>query len=74
MSRSTHAKAILGEELYSKLKSSKTLVIGAGGIGCELCKSPFESALVPLTYLPVPSEESRAFWIQRHYPVGSGHD
>ena len=34
--RSLHAKAILGEELFSRLSSTKVLLVGAGGIGCEL--------------------------------------
>lgn len=34
--RSAHAKAILGEELFSRLSQTKVLLVGAGGIGCEL--------------------------------------
>lgn len=30
---------ILGEELFHKINTSKILVIGAGGIGCELLKN-----------------------------------
>ncbi|KAI0353339.1 hypothetical protein OH77DRAFT_1407125 [Trametes cingulata] len=37
--RSTHAKAILGQELYGKLSHTKVLLVGAGGIGCELLKN-----------------------------------
>lgn len=29
---------VLGKELYDKVASSKILLIGAGGIGCELLK------------------------------------
>ena len=29
---------VLGQELYDKVASSKILLIGAGGIGCELLK------------------------------------
>lgn len=36
MSRSTHARAILGGD-YERLESTKVLLVGAGGIGCELC-------------------------------------
>jgi molybdopterin/thiamine biosynthesis adenylyltransferase len=36
MPRSSHAKAILGAELHSKLAETRALVVGAGGIGCEL--------------------------------------
>lgn len=36
--RSAHARAILGEELYKQLPNTKVLLVGAGGIGCELRK------------------------------------
>ncbi|CAE6446057.1 unnamed protein product [Rhizoctonia solani] len=51
MSRSTHARAILGEELYGKLSSAKTLVVGAGGIGCELLKNLVLSGFSEITLL-----------------------
>ncbi|KZT71220.1 hypothetical protein DAEQUDRAFT_688223 [Daedalea quercina L-15889] len=37
--RSRHAKAILGPELYARLSETKVLLVGAGGIGCELLKN-----------------------------------
>ncbi|KAH9950844.1 hypothetical protein B0H21DRAFT_863854, partial [Amylocystis lapponica] len=37
--RSVHAKAVLGEELYARLPRTKVLLVGAGGIGCELLKN-----------------------------------
>lgn len=40
MARSTHAAAILGPELHSRLSNTRVLLVGAGGIGCELCESP----------------------------------
>ncbi|CAE7206508.1 unnamed protein product, partial [Rhizoctonia solani] len=51
MSRSTHARAILGDELYGKLNSAKTLVVGAGGIGCELLKNLVLSGFSEITLL-----------------------
>lgn len=41
MARGTHAAAIIGPELYSRLPNTRVLLVGAGGIGCELCESPF---------------------------------
>ncbi|EIN04677.1 hypothetical protein PUNSTDRAFT_146335 [Punctularia strigosozonata HHB-11173 SS5] len=38
-SRTTHAEAILGRELHAKLADTKVLLVGAGGIGCELLKN-----------------------------------
>ena len=37
--RSRHARAILGDSLCSRLANVKVLLVGAGGIGCELCTS-----------------------------------
>jgi ubiquitin-like 1-activating enzyme E1 B len=37
--RSAHAKAILGPELHAQLANTRVLLVGAGGIGCELRKS-----------------------------------
>lgn len=38
-SRSVHAKAVLGPVVYDRLADLKVLLVGAGGIGCELCTS-----------------------------------
>lgn len=37
--RSSHATAILGPELSARLPQTKVLLVGAGGIGCELLKN-----------------------------------
>lgn len=37
--RTRHATAILGPELSARLPDVKVLLVGAGGIGCEVCES-----------------------------------
>jgi hypothetical protein len=37
--RTAHAEAILGGELCARLPQTKVLLVGAGGIGCELRES-----------------------------------
>nr|ODO03733.1 ubiquitin-like 1-activating enzyme E1 B [Cryptococcus depauperatus CBS 7855] len=39
MPRSTYTQALLGAELYEKVRSARVLVVGAGGIGSELLKN-----------------------------------
>jgi hypothetical protein len=39
--RTAHAETILGPDLHQKLADTKVLLVGAGGIGCELCETYF---------------------------------
>lgn len=38
MAKDTYLKKILGKETYANVNASKVLMVGAGGIGCELLK------------------------------------
>ncbi|CAH6720314.1 ubiquitin-activating enzyme E1-like [[Candida] jaroonii] len=39
MAKDTYLKKVLGEERFNHIKASKVLMVGAGGIGCELIKN-----------------------------------
>ncbi|KZV94438.1 hypothetical protein EXIGLDRAFT_611663 [Exidia glandulosa HHB12029] len=50
MSRNTHARAILGAD-HARLDSTKVLLVGAGGIGCELLKNVVLTGFKNITLL-----------------------
>jgi hypothetical protein len=68
MDRYAHLKAVLGEELFQKIQSSKVLVVGAGGIGCELLKNLLLSGFIDIeivsssSHLPPPFVVLFFFW------------
>lgn len=51
MARGFHAAAILGPELYSRLPNTRILLVGAGGIGCELLKNVVMTGFGDITLL-----------------------
>ena len=44
MARSTYVEALLGADTFAKVRNTKILVVGAGGIGCELRELPHSSS------------------------------
>ncbi|EKM77587.1 hypothetical protein AGABI1DRAFT_77081 [Agaricus bisporus var. burnettii JB137-S8] len=49
--RTAHAKAILGPAFHDKLSRTKVLLVGAGGIGCELLKNVVLTGFGDITLL-----------------------
>jgi hypothetical protein len=69
--RTAHAKAILGPELHAQLPHTKVLLVGAGGIGCELCEySQTDYGLGTRTYQTCFSEEYRANGLWEDHTFG----
>jgi hypothetical protein len=47
--------ATLGADLFAKVQAAKVLVVGAGGIGCELLKNLVMMGFVDIETVPPPS-------------------
>ncbi|KAI8981889.1 hypothetical protein BDF20DRAFT_817446 [Mycotypha africana] len=69
--RESHNIRILGQELYDKVASSKTLLVGAGGIGCELLKNLVMSGFKDIVVIDLDtidiSNLNRQFLFQRQH-------
>lgn len=68
-SRDLHARAILGPKLHDRLPNVRTLIVGAGGIGCELrmlCP-------VPACILPDDRQLLVLFAVKNVVLAGFGH-
>lgn len=73
--RIIHAEAILGSELHSKLKDTRVLLVGAGGIGCELREwTPSDLSLWHTTCTNDSSQEYCSHWFWQNYIAGPGYN
>lgn len=74
--RTAHAKAILGPELHAQLPNTKVLLVGAGGIGCELCEYMWkELRLRRLNiWCSIHSEKYCVDGLRKDYALGPGYD
>ena len=70
--RTAHARAILGPELHDQLSSTRVLLVGAGGIGCELRESILFLEWFHLLTSGF-SEEYRLDGLWRNHAFGSRH-
>lgn len=71
MGRSAYTEALVGPKVYTKIKETPILVVGAGGIGCELRESARagQGQYCSLAWSPadcVCSEEPRSRRLRQH--------
>ncbi|KAK4509131.1 uncharacterized protein ATC70_007481 [Mucor velutinosus] len=69
--RESYNIRVLGQELYNKVASSKILLVGAGGIGCELLKNLVMSGFKDIVVIDLDtidiSNLNRQFLFQRQH-------
>ncbi|KAL9554989.1 hypothetical protein MBANPS3_002557 [Mucor bainieri] len=69
--RESYNIRVLGQELYNKVASSKILLVGAGGIGCELLKDLVMSGFKDIVVIDLDtidiSNLNRQFLFQRQH-------
>jgi hypothetical protein len=72
--RDFHARAILGPKLHDRLPNVKVLLVGAGGIGCELrmrVLCPSECIFLTTGDRCFSSQERRTCRIRAYHPARS---
>lgn len=64
-------QAALGDETCDKIRTSRVLVVGAGGIGCELIKNLVLTGFVDIEVIDLdtidPSNLNRQFLFRPHH-------
>ncbi len=50
--------ATLGSDLFARVQAAKVLVVGAGGIGCELLKNLVMMGFIDIETVPPPLSSS----------------